>query len=893
MSNVKKIFKLLLLLFIPLFVNAEGCSINSISIIGVEPQEDSNYSSISKSIMIEDNTIHLDINMFNVGDRLSYKITLKNDSLEDYSINNLHINSESEYLSYQYVPEDHSNIIKAQSSKVVLLTVEYENEIPKELFESGNYVDSQEVKITVSNEVPFSEESSFSSIINPITGNVFYVIIFLFIICSLMFSLCKAKKNTNIHFLLIMVMLIPIGVKAFCDYEIEINSNVNIIIPRNLYDVVTDGAIMDNINSEFVNNDIPGIDFTKSASDENGKGIYIKSDTSEDDYPIYYYRGDVSNNNIIFADKCWKIVRTTDTGGTKLIYNGEQKIDYNHYPFKQNNYQDVESNTDSVYKNPFIYDMNTNEWVSIITDYNDSAFEFSIKESGSYKLKFHFKSGSSTGGSANYYLDGEKIESISFGGGYEVDKEYDIFVDGVNNNIKVDYFGSADISSPIELHISVEQNDVKLDESKYNVISNGNYFYRLYYDENDNYWHYSSPYHVSSTISFRISEEGDFLLKVPSSTGGPVYYKKNGVELLSTQGFILLSNVKKTDVFTIEYSQYSPGVVDMSFSIGTYSTKIYSQCGYENYKSVIDYQPFNDSYNSMSYCQYSYGRNYSWNLVSLSSGGYWAHDVNYSADGYSMVDSIYNRNGSPWDTDRHYFRNNATSFTYYFTRSYGITLTAGKKIEDVYNETFIDPIGGNKSKIRSIVEEWYENNNVNQYNDYLEDTKWCLDRSIYDDVGWKLNDSYQGTFKFSAQKRVEDNFSEGPQIKCSNENDYLSVEQGQLTYPIALLTADEVDLAGNITSNSKNNYLSSSSYFWLLSPSQAYNASICTSNGSNTNCVSGYYPLVLIHYSSGGIGSNIVHQTAGVRPVISLDNSVMILDGDGTGDNPYHVYYES
>lgn len=36
---------------------------------------------------------------------------------------------------------------------------------------------------------------------------------------------------------------------------------------------------------------------------------------------VYFYRGKV-NNNIIFNNMCWKIIRTTETNGTKLIYNG-------------------------------------------------------------------------------------------------------------------------------------------------------------------------------------------------------------------------------------------------------------------------------------------------------------------------------------------------------------------------------------------------------------------------------------------------------------------------------------------------------------------------------------------------------------------------------------------
>ena len=37
---------------------------------------------------------------------------------------------------------------------------------------------------------------------------------------------------------------------------------------------------------------------------------------------IYYYKGENPNNNVIFGNFCWQIVRTTATGGVKMIYNG-------------------------------------------------------------------------------------------------------------------------------------------------------------------------------------------------------------------------------------------------------------------------------------------------------------------------------------------------------------------------------------------------------------------------------------------------------------------------------------------------------------------------------------------------------------------------------------------
>lgn len=38
---------------------------------------------------------------------------------------------------------------------------------------------------------------------------------------------------------------------------------------------------------------------------------------------IYYYYGETPNNNVLFGDFCWKMFRTTDTGGVKMVYNGE------------------------------------------------------------------------------------------------------------------------------------------------------------------------------------------------------------------------------------------------------------------------------------------------------------------------------------------------------------------------------------------------------------------------------------------------------------------------------------------------------------------------------------------------------------------------------------------
>ena len=54
-------------------------------------------------------------------------------------------------------------------------------------------------------------------------------------------------------------------------------------------------------------------------------------DASKSTKKIYYYYGSnntngtaiLDKNNVLFAGQCWQMIRTTDTGGVKMIYNGE------------------------------------------------------------------------------------------------------------------------------------------------------------------------------------------------------------------------------------------------------------------------------------------------------------------------------------------------------------------------------------------------------------------------------------------------------------------------------------------------------------------------------------------------------------------------------------------
>ena len=57
-------------------------------------------------------------------------------------------------------------------------------------------------------------------------------------------------------------------------------------------------------------------------------------DASKSTHNIYHWYGSnaangtaiLNKNNVVFANQCWQMIRTTDTGGVRLMYNGEPTI---------------------------------------------------------------------------------------------------------------------------------------------------------------------------------------------------------------------------------------------------------------------------------------------------------------------------------------------------------------------------------------------------------------------------------------------------------------------------------------------------------------------------------------------------------------------------------------
>ena len=176
------------------------------------------------------------------------------------------------------------------------------------------------------------------------------------------------------------------------------------------------------------------------------------------------------------------------------------------------------------------------------------------------------------------------------------------------------------------------------------------------------------------------------------------------------------------------------------------------------------------------------------------------------------------------------------------------------------------------STIKIKIDTWYKNN-LSTYTSKLADETFCNDRSFDIGSGYLLvpYTSYYSAFRLETSKK--------PNLKCTNSNDKFKVSNAsaKLNYPIALITADEVAMAGALSYKSNiNNYLCTGATQWTLTSSYF-------SETVSQACV-WYYN------SSGGLESwFFTAGTFGVRPAINLKADTLITKGDGTALSPFVV----
>ena len=238
------------LFFIPCIVKAETCEIDKIKLDSITIDNKSDNITELDTATVSGKNINLNLSMSEVGDNITYKIIVKTDSDEDYELDNSNLNINSEYIDYSLEFEDNTNIIKANSNKIILLKVVYKNGVPEESFVSGAFNDNKTIKLNLSTNNSTNIQNLLK---NPNTGNLYLLIIVLLFIITLLPFLKKIKHTKYIILILGTTIIIPIYVQALCKCDIEIESKIRIDKPVEedvlyLYGRIYNVSIGDSIN---------------------------------------------------------------------------------------------------------------------------------------------------------------------------------------------------------------------------------------------------------------------------------------------------------------------------------------------------------------------------------------------------------------------------------------------------------------------------------------------------------------------------------------------------------------------------------------------------------------------------------------------------------------------
>ncbi len=192
-----------------------------------------------------------------------------------------------------------------------------------------------------------------------------------------------------------------------------------------------------------------------------------------------------------------------------------------------------------------------------------------------------------------------------------------------------------------------------------------------------------------------------------------------------------------------------------------------------------------------------------------------------------------------------------------------------------YEETHAN---NNDSNIKSYLDNWYKLNIEDKdLSNYISDTLFCNDRSFNDSksAGYAQTLTYyrwyEGPWNSTSARQY-------PRLTCTEQNDRFTVNDekvgnGDLMYPIGLITTDEAVLAGGYTDDNYNYYLYTGNTYWTMSPryfdgSSAYVRGIF-SNGVARNSINVDFP-------------------AGVRAALNLKPN-SLKSGDGTMTSPYRT----
>lgn len=634
---------------------------------------------------------------------------------------------------------------------------------------------------------------------------------------------------------------------------------------------------------------------------------------------IYYYTASndtdgttvLSKNNVVFAGMCWQMIRTTDTGDVRMIYNGEVDSNDGCGTDRKNhtNYSGIEEitlNAKHKYSTDYSYNktlknfkvagdlvtVDTSNPSSLIGTYTCLNSHKAVSCSTLYQVLYVKDSkvyAAAIKSSDNYNSIGSSVFNNVYGYNSEMGYMY-------NDNYPGNTYEISNIEikkEQIDFSTGTYCETVTYDTSvkAYSCSGNPRYFWEVGGDD----------FRKSLVHNYVVSDDNPSVVRYMiginidenDMTNSYYYY----IEL--TDGQIMDDFYVYGDGYTINddgtYKITNPTLItkrDFYYSYSDYKGKYFGE----------DLQIREGNYNSTSYDGYKNGGLINTNRVSslfynLSSGGSsltasnyqsylafspiskipkFSSSVTYSNGKYKLSGTVtniglYDTSNISKINNTHYTCFNAGDecssvyYVYYANGNYiySIKLNNGENISGALVNMFNSSTTNSKdSIIKQLVESWYAHS-LSSYTSYLADTVYCNDRSIKSLGGFNPSGG-------SLYSPLTFNGTSNTSLLCSNEADRFSVSNSvaPLKYPIGLLSGAEANLLGN------NKVRASGSKYWLMSPSSLTGTSI------------GQFVVE----ATGTLNSTVsINSSNYIRPVITLKGSLTLVSGDGSVTSPYVV----
>ena len=177
----------------------------------------------------------------------------------------------------------------------------------------------------------------------------------------------------------------------------------------------------------------------------------------------------------------------------------------------------------------------------------------------------------------------------------------------------------------------------------------------------------------------------------------------------------------------------------------------------------------------------------------------------------------------------------------------------------------------NNSTIKTKIDNWFAGTSLKNDSNVV-DNIFCNDRST--SSSWSSRPSSNLLYNGHIRNLSYSNAS----LWCENKLDKFTTSStlgnGSLTYPIGLITIDEVAMAGgHFVTDNRNYYLYTGTFYYTMTPN------FFRSTGT---------AFVFIVNNTGKFPNSSIGSTAYIRPVINLNGNVK-LSGTGTYDNVYEV----